>query len=210
MRFDEIFQRVLVIAPHFDDEVIGCAGTICKFREQITRLAIVHLTDATNERKKEYAEVQKILTPDQSYSLSLRDGFLLQNYEEGVTNLTNIIQRERPTLIFVPHSHDQHPDHKAANIIGIDAISKSRYSNQNNVHYVAKTIFEYEVWFPIKSPSVTIDITEFFETKKKLVSMYESQLTEFPYHKYIEYLNGWRGLLFNKDGFAEVFTVRTI
>jgi len=196
-------KKVLVIAPHMDDEVIGCSGTLMSMRNQMARLIVVHMSD-DECRINEFDNVCRMLKIDEHYRLGCEDGFIRLFYKVAVVKLIEIIQSEQIDVVFIPHAEDNHLDHIATHEIAMDAIGKARYwSTQNQTCHV-KDIFEYEVWSFQKKVSVCVDITQFIDVKKQMMSYYTSQL-DFDYIKYIEYINGYRGLSFNKQGFVECF-----
>ena len=201
-------KNVLIIAPHMDDEVIGCSGTILKIRNRISKLVVVHMSD-DEIRIKEFENVKRILNIDKHYRFGLQDGFLNMSYKETVIKLIKIIQAEKINIIFIPHFADNHLDHRVTHKMAMDAIGKARYwKTQYNVCRVQDRL-EYEVWSFQENVSICVDISEFIELKKQMMLSYESQL-DFDYVKYVEYCNGYRGLLFNKGGFTECFNLKQI
>lgn len=201
-------RTVMIISPHMDDEVIGCSGTITLFRKEINRLIIVHMTE-DESRIVEYQEINKLLQVDNHYELCLEDGFIEENYKQAVLKLIEIIQEEKPQLIFIPHSDDNHVDHIATHRIAIDAIEKSRYWNDESRHHNVQDILEYEVWSFQKKVSYVVDISLVINQKIQLMEVYSSQL-DFDYLRFIKYINGYRGLLHNKKGYAECFNLRSV
>lgn len=51
-------KKIMIIAPHFDDEIIGCGGTICKYRDTFSKLCIVHMT-SDDVRINEFEKIKK-------------------------------------------------------------------------------------------------------------------------------------------------------
>lgn len=201
-------SRVLIIAPHMDDEVIGCSGTILTIRDQISKLIVVHMAEDEN-RIKEFEKVSAILRIDEHYNLGCEDGFVDLSYKESVLKLISIIQNNQIDTVFIPSSTDDHLDHISTHKIAMDAIGKSRYWPIDHKTCHVQNILEYEVWSFQEKVSVCQDITNYLEKKKEMMALYSSQL-EFDYLKYIEYINGYRGLLFNRTGYAECFGLTMI
>jgi LmbE family N-acetylglucosaminyl deacetylase len=205
--FEKTFgERVLVIAPHADDEVIGCGGTLLHFRDKIQHLAIAHLTSSP-ERAGEFKRVATALGINAHHALGHEDGFCGDAIRSLTLEVVSIIQEERPDVVLVPHRHDGHADHEAASRVVWDATHKARYwptTGTRTVHRVP-TILEYEVWTPLRRPAVVYDISDVFAKKLDLVAFYESQTQSFPYVNFVTALNGWRGALHRRGGHAEAF-----
>lgn len=210
--FDNHFRgRVLVVAPHYDDESIGCGGTLLRFRSQIDALAVVHLVGGTEKRREEFARVSSVLKVDTHYELKCEDGFSGATARQAILDLARLIQIERPDVLLVPHEKESHPDHHAAWHVTVDAAQKARFwSLPPAATHRVPTIMGYEVWTALAEPGVVYDITDFFTSKCYLLREYASQLEAFPYLEYLLALNTWRGLLYHRRGQAEAFSVRCL
>lgn len=204
--------NILVIAPHFDDEILGCGGTLLKARQFMSSLSVVHLTSASNVRLEEFKMVSDQLNFSNHLCLSLEDGYIDASYGSGVRSLVEIIQSLTPNAILIPHENDDHPDHRSARHIAFDAAQKARFwlPSANGCHHRIEKIIEYEVWTPLTNPSIVIDISDVFHSKCEAISCYESQINCFPYVKYIHALNTWRGLLHHRKGQAEAFRILSL
>ena len=205
--FDRVFAgRALVVAPHPDDEVIGCGGTLLRFRDQITHLAVAHLT-ASPSRIGEFHRVRDAIGIDAHYNVGHEDGFCTAAGKRIRLELIRVIQAERPDVVLTPHRHDSHADHQAASRYTRDAIDKARYwpPSQGDATHRVPTVLEYEVWTPILRPAVIYDITCSFERKLNLMAEYQSQTSTFPYIDYVRSINSWRGLTHYCGGYAEAF-----
>lgn len=203
--------HVMVVAPHFDDEVLGCGGVLLKTRSHAQRLSIVHLAGCPT-RSKEFEPVARGLDVSFHACLEFEDGYLAAAQEPMVKSMLRLVQELRPDVVLVPHAHDNHPDHEAAHVACIDAIDKASFwkpEGRGVVHKPAH-VLEYEVWFPMKEVSVAVDVTDVFAQKKELLRAYASQTSGFPYFDYLDCLNGWRSMLFKKSGRAEAFRLRCL
>jgi LmbE family N-acetylglucosaminyl deacetylase len=112
--------RVVVVAPHPDDEVLGAGGTIASLATRGTRVFLVAVTDgeaSAPERAEELRRVRPLesaraaatlgATPYVTYSLRLPDGRVrAENVEAALVSLL-----EPSDLVLAPWAHDGHPDH---------------------------------------------------------------------------------------------------
>lgn len=176
-------ERVLVIAPHPDDEVLGLGGTIASLRREGHQVLVVFVTngDANQaakklftvnpfrraedyralgyRRQKEAVAALRLLGvpknavlflgyPDQGLTAlagkhwsrenPYTSPFTQANYafyrnsfssramycgEDLVADLAMILRRFSPTVVYLPHPEDGHPDHRAAVQLGVAALS---------------------------------------------------------------------------------------
>lgn len=123
---------VLVLAPHSDDEALGCGGTIAQLAPQVP----VHVAYATDgrmsppgpdggpapnadqivqERRQEARNAMALLgVPSENlHFLDLPDGRLAASQPHLETGLAGLLGRVRPMTVLAPFRHDQHPDHLA-------------------------------------------------------------------------------------------------
>jgi LmbE family N-acetylglucosaminyl deacetylase len=202
-------MKVLVIAPHPDDESIGCGGALClhaRRRDQITavyltsgELGLKHLSrqDAWLTREREAARAAKILGIARLFFLRLADWFVGDAVEKGAAKLRPILKRAKPELIYLPHEQEWHPDHKAALPMMRAALKDSRS--------VPPTLRLYEVWTPLTAHDHVEDISAVMPRKLRALRAHKSQLQEFDYVRAVSGLNQFRGALAARRPFAEVF-----
>lgn len=138
------------VAPHPDDEVIGCGGLIQRLLKQGGELHIVIMTagegshqNCCNTPKEQIKEVRRRLCTDIDTSLGLDgqqihmfgypDGGIQTEHEETM-RLQTLINKIKPDVIFVPHWGEGWPDH---------VNTRQIIRNIANHH---TTIYEYCVW----------------------------------------------------------------
>lgn len=158
---DNLFGgRILVVAPHYDDEIIGCGGTLLRFRMQIERLVFFHFTHAPQNRLEEFREICEIINPDKCYALDCEDGFCGESRRMAVLALINAIQVEQPDIVLAPHSNEAHSDHQDAFCITLNALQKARFWDMPPpaMPHRVPFLLEYEVWTAISTPSWACDI----------------------------------------------------
>jgi LmbE family N-acetylglucosaminyl deacetylase len=114
-------QKVLVLAPHPDDETIGAGGYIVQAIQAKARVRIVLVTDG-NKRQNEgvrYAEFKKAtgilgLTEADLVFLNLPDGSLSKQPPGVLSDMLNAQLTDfNPDIVIYPNSADHHPDHAA-------------------------------------------------------------------------------------------------
>jgi len=202
-------MNILVIAPHPDDEAIGCGGTLCNHAVRGDRIAVVFLTSgelglkkiprnqAWKIRESEAARSRKILGITALHFLRLPDWYVSKHIRRAAGFLRPILKQEKPGMIYLPHSGDWHPDHKAALPIVRAALRGSGLP--------VPAVRGYEVWTPITEPHHIADITKMMPRKLRAVRAHRSQLSEIDYARAVQGLNQYRGELSTRFHYAEVF-----
>ena len=186
--------NVLVIAPHPDDDIFGCGGTISLHVEQGDKVKIVYLTGKGTLREEEAKSAIKVLGVTDVQFLNLKDGAISAN-KKTVLELSDLISEDKPEIIDAPSFLDPNKDHfEAANILA-QALKKVPYSG---------TIFLYEVWSPIYTNRLVV-IDKTFEAKSKAMSMHKSQLKDRDYLSAMIGLAQYRAGMFNAGKYAEAF-----
>lgn len=138
----------LVIAPHPDDEALGCGGTIASLTAAGEKVGVVFMTDGglagpggrvltAAERSDEARQACEVLgvKPANTWFLGHPDGALGKHAAEATERLAEIIQAFAPARVFLPHRNDVHPDHVASFRIGTNALEGSSVD-----------VFEYPIW----------------------------------------------------------------
>ncbi len=206
-------MNVLVIAPHPDDETIGCGGALCLHAAKGHRVAVVFLTsgelglkdraraEAWKIRESEAKAAARQLGVARLEFLRLPDWMLGDHLKRGARLLQPILRAEKPELIYVPHPHDWHPDHQAAL-----PLLRAAW---RGVRVPAPELRAYEVWTPLREFDHVEDISRVMPRKLRALRAHRSQLGGFDYERAVTGLNQFRGTLAGKCRWAEVFqTVR--
>ena len=212
-------ERIVVLAPHMDDETIGCGGTLARHARAGATITVVFLTDGRHgggpqvkslSGEKLKAEQQKLIATRKTEArraldklgvqsmlfLDIEDGTLDQN-AEAPPRLRAILEEQRPELVYVPYFLEQHPDHLAATQILLEATRGSTPRIQ---------CVGYEVWTPL-FPNCFVRIDDVVEQKKQALAEYRSQLEQTDYMHSGLGLNAYRSAAFNGNygRFAEAF-----
>ena len=202
-------MSVLVIAPHPDDEVIGCGGAIRLRVERGERVSVVFLTSgelglkhlpresAWKVRETEARKSSKILGLAKLHFLRQPDWLLGDHASATETALKPLLEQERPALIYLPHPNDGHPDHQATLPILRAALKRCRG--------LKPELLAYEIWTPLAAHDIAVDISPVMPRKLRALRAHRSQLGEFDYVKAVTGLNQFRGALAGKCRLAEVF-----
>ena len=202
-------MNILVLAPHPDDETIGCGGTLCQHARRGDRITAVFFTSgelglkhlprnqAQAIREREARNAAKILGLRNLHFFRAPDWCLSDSLKKTAQRLRPILKSASPQLIYVPHQREWHPDHKAALPILRAALRGARIR--------APEVRTYEVWTPLTEFDHVVNITAPMPLKLRALRAHRSQLKEFDYERAVRGLNAFRGELAAKCRYAEVF-----
>jgi N-acetylglucosamine malate deacetylase 1 len=216
-------ERVLVLAPHMDDETIGCGGTLALHARRGAHITVVFLTDGrkgssalaglrgaelergqaelVETRRREAQRALRQLGIHHMVCLGAEDG-ALSACSWASERLRPILLEARPQLVYVPFYLEEHADHRAASRVLLDA------SAGTSLDFMC---VGYEVWTPL-FPNCLVRIDETMPTKKAALCEYHSQLAEADYLHACVGLNAHRsaGLLDARGGYAEAFHISSL
>lgn len=186
-------KNILVIAPHPDDEVLGCGATMAKYASAGHKVFVLV---ATRGSKKLYADdrienvrnealrAHKVLGVAETYFLDFPAPELdtIPLYEIS-NEISKIIANVKAEILFLPHRGDIHNDHKVIFDAGLVAARPLQNCSVNEI-YTYETVSETEWAIPVGSemfiPNVYENIADFFSLKIQALQCFKSQLREFP------------------------------
>lgn len=200
-------NKVIVLAPHPDDEALGCAGTLMLLRRKGVSSTIVFITNGerlyekpstaiSEKRRNEGLMASEILGCDVPLFLNIPDGEVSQHADQIYHTLHDLIKIKKPDVIFSPSPIDYHADHIATSRIVLKLL--------NNMDGFRVSF--YEIYSTIRF-NYLIDITEVAEQKKRIIKTYRTSLYEKPdiYIHSALGLNAQRSIFTQKQGYYEAF-----
>lgn len=186
--------RVLVLAPHIDDDVIGAGGSLRKHVLAGDEVKIVYFADCTEERIREAEAAADVMGFLNLEFLGFESKKLLQNADVS-EKLARIIDHHNPDFVYLPSLFDRHNDHLALNHHLAALENKRRYKF---------TVCAYEVWTALV-PNLVVNIGDTIEAKKEALSTYKSQLSSNDWLDAAVSLNRYRGVTSGAGAYAEGF-----
>lgn len=204
-------ERLLVLAPHPDDEVIGCGGVVAQHLREHRAVRVVIATDGAEggsptEREDESRRGIALLGPAEVVFLGFADRSL---GEDAAERIRVQLLEFRPDLVLVPSPVEIHPDHVALARAFCAAVQRDETLFADLA--VTRVAF-YEVSAPLPRPNTLVDISDVAETKYAAVAEHASQLALHDYVGYARGLNTYRAMTLpagetGKARFAEAYYV---
>jgi len=209
-------MKILVLAAHPDDEILGVGGTIKKYIDQNNEIKIAIMATGIFSRRMsnfknsfEYnADVKSQETMKKELKI-LRDNALKASKILGVTDIDfynfpdnemdkisnlevtksieKIIKNFKPDVVFTHSNNDLNLDHR---IIHNSTLTATRpFSNtrvKEVISYEVPSSTEWNFSAPPFSPNLFIDINKELKFKLKAMSQYKSELKKFPHPRSLE------------------------
>jgi N-acetylglucosamine malate deacetylase 1 len=214
-------NKVAVIAPHPDDETLGCGGTLLKHKSNNDE---IHWIIATNMQtsegyddiviKERNDEIQKVGTLFGFDSISKLNLPTTKVDEHGMSELvakiSSVINKIKPNIIYLPFKSDVHSDHKYIFEASYSCTKSFRYPFIEKI-YMMETLSETEFSLSTKEdsfvPNVFVDISKYMDKKIEAIKIYENEIHDHPFprsEKNIKALATYRGAIANCE-YAESF-----
>lgn len=192
-------MKILVVAAHPDDEVLGCGGTIARLAKEGNDVYIAILGEGITSRyeKQEAADndlikslhskakkVKKLLGCKEIFFYNLPDNrFDAIPLLDVIKIVEELIKKLLPNTIYTHHAGDLNIDH----VIVHRAVMTA---TRPQVFQSVKELYSFEVpssteWsfdqFNKFKPNVYFDISSTLETKIKAMSFYETEIRDYPH-----------------------------
>lgn len=208
-------EKMLVLAPHPDDEILGCGGLMAQHAHELRQVRVIVATDgaaaSSNEAAMEYLQRRERETTaglavvgvtSTPVFLRFPDRQLFSRAEELKRILAEELRTWRPDLILAPSPLELHPDHVALSRALVDVVQSSP---DIAADLALCRIAFYEVSHAFR-PNTLVDITDVAEKKFSALDAHASQLEIRDYRDFAAGLNRFRTLtLDGSSKYAEAY-----
>jgi LmbE family N-acetylglucosaminyl deacetylase len=220
-------ERVLVIAPHADDEALACGGLMARLADQGAELFVQFMTcdgfhhygieggTTYQQRLDEVAEVAKMLSFD--WDIAYGDQDLIEKLDTvPKRDLVDLFEKRvnelRPDLVLVPSGADYDQDHLATFETALAALRPiapvfGKWLVPHVLVYESPKIMWWQSDVP--RPEVFVDITEVMDRKLEALNGYATQARPSPHIRSEESVRALACLRGKEIGveYAEAFKV---
>jgi LmbE family N-acetylglucosaminyl deacetylase len=190
-------QRVLIFAPHPDDEIFGCGGAACLYRDQGVEVTTVVVTDgaanAPAPKRPGIFATRQAETNAALNTLNIPPAIFwgLQDRSIGASpglpaRMAALLETHPFDVVFTPSLSEIHPDHKACTHAMLAALEQRQLQGKP-----LPVVMFYEVGIPLQ-PNCLIDITPVWSRKQQAMQSFVSQLATQDYARQVEGLNTYR------------------
>jgi LmbE family N-acetylglucosaminyl deacetylase len=192
-------EPILVVAPHPDDETLGCGGAIAALRSRGLSLWVLVMSDGTKSHAHSIAypapqlkalresETRKAMSllgvdPAQITFFQLPDGAIptpeSTEFSSALARCCQYLSAVAPSIIFAPWRFDPHPDHRATWQLVNHALKQCATSSR---------LIEYPIWdwdqeqrcdSDLTIDSWRLDISQTLQIKQRAIAEYRSQTTD--------------------------------
>lgn len=204
-------QRALVLAPHPDDESVGCGGTVATLVDAGAAVTVAFATDGertvgstetepvTGAARRAEADVACALLGATPRFLGLGDGRLAQHLDALAADVAALAAELEPEVVLCPWPLDGHPDHAAV------ARAVAAAARRAPGSFPAGTeVWGYETWTPLPATRL-VDVTAVIGLKEEALAAHATAHQAFDVRAMVG-LNRYRsvhGLM--GRGYAEAF-----
>lgn len=205
-------DRVLVLAPHPDDETFGCGATLARLSQAGANVTVCVLTDgaayaSSAVDRRSQLNIRQAETNRALACLGVNEGIFWGLADRGLSGqadlagrVLEIMHRTQVTLVLAPSLWEIHPDHLAT--------SRAVWSAVAQMHALGSplpALMFYEVGSPLR-PNCLMDCTDVWHKKVAAMQCFESQMAVQDYARHITALNAYRTYtLATEVRFAEAF-----
>jgi len=193
-------QKILVILAHPDDPEFFCGATLARWSRSGHEIHYFLLTNGNKGggpemapeqlcaiRQMEQQNAATVIGVQSVQFLNLEDGYLIPSLELR-REIVRVLRREKPdilvtcdpTLLYSWFGRVNHPDHRAAGQVVLDAV----FPAAGNGHFFPELLIEgllphtpREVWVSLAShPTTILDVTDTWEVKMNALKEHKSQI----------------------------------
>jgi len=185
----------MVIAPHPDDETLGCGGTMLKFKDKGVHLTWVIATKMTSKLGYTHQQIKKreleIKEVAKAYGIQkpLCMGYAPAQIDRvGLDVLVNdfrtLIHDLKPDTIFIPNRTDIHSDHRIISQACLSAVKPFRCPWVKNIlmyEVISETDLNQGLPEAVFNPQIFVDISSFMERKIEIMKLFSTEMAKSPF-----------------------------
>lgn len=206
-------NKILIVAAHADDEILGCGGTIAKHTDAGDDAAVLFLTDGVGARGQGDTDTQNPDLRDRAAekALAIVGGSLLKRFNfpdnaidsvpriEVTQAVESVISTYQPNVVYTHHGGDLNVDHRRVLEAVMTACRPQPGSSVSQIYsfeVASSTGWQGETPFNPFVPNHYVEITEQLDRKLEALRAYQEEMRPFPHARSIEAaenLAKWRG-----------------
>ena len=214
-------NKVVVVAPHPDDETLGCGGALLNHKRRGDEVYWLIITAVTEDGSFSPEKIEKRSLEIQQVTISY--GFT-SVYQCGlpttmldtiptatmIQKISAIFHEINPNIVYLPYGGDVHTDHHIVFNVVSSCLKWFRYPSVKRV-LAYETLSETDAALNPDSntfrPNVFMDISLSIDEKIEIMKMYSSELGVFPFPRSDEAIRGLAAVRGAASGFkaAEAF-----
>ena len=212
-------KNILIIAPHPDDETLGCGGTIFKHKRRGDNVYLAIITSVkvikdqnnniinfykdTVTQKSENKKIKKFYNFKKIFYLDYPSTRLdVTPLGDIVKSIDNTIKEIKPEVIYLPSPFDLHTDH---HVTVKATLSCTKWFRNKSI----KRVLGYEVLSETNfnhhggnfKPNVYVDISSFLQKKVNAMKIYKTEFKKHPFPRSLEAIKSLAILRGSESGF---------
>jgi len=194
-------KRIICVAPHPDDEILGCGGTLLRSKSEGAQVAWLIVTGISVEngwpieqvrrRDEEINTVAGLVGFDCVYNLQLPTTQLDKvPINDLMKKFSDVFKSFQPEEVFLPHRSDVHTDHRVVFDVAVSCTKWFRYPTVRRV-LAYETLSETDFGLNADTafhPNYFVNIEGFLERKLEIMAVYRSEMSSFPFPRSVEAL----------------------
>jgi len=213
-------SKILIVAPHPDDETLGCGGTLFRHKAEGDDIYWVIITNISmdNGWSNKSVKIREVEIGNTAEKYGFTDvfNFCLPTTKidtlpvfDLIEKITQVYKRIEPEIIYIPYTYDVHTDHQIVTkalqstfkwfrypyikkVLMYETLSETNFSFINNIEF---------------HPNVYVDISKYLNNKIETMKIFESELGEHPFPRSEKALRALATLRGTQSGYesAEAF-----
>lgn len=192
-------MNVLIIAPHPDDEILGCGGTIAKYADNGDDVYVAVITKGyeplfnlkrVEKSREECRKADSILGVKHTFFLDFPAAMLESAPRYKLNDaLVETIKETEPDIVYIPHRGDMQLDHKLTSDASMVAL-RPKYSHMPKKIYAYETLSETGWDVPNTTnefiPNSYNDISGYLNKKLEALGLFTTQISDYPNARSLE------------------------
>jgi LmbE family N-acetylglucosaminyl deacetylase len=197
-------RKIVVIAPHTDDDIFGPGGTLLKAADKGALIDVIYLSNSAKTpvqtaKVKEEAKTVCHRYGAMPHFLDMEPGKFPHEHQK----MANLLKTLTPDTLFITFFLDDNDDHRRANQLLL--------GTTESLGFFATEVWAYQVYSTIPG-NVVIDITDTMSRKNALMKLWQNVEGERDWPHYVQGLNMVNCRYLKKKGsrYGELFFVLPI
>lgn len=193
-------KNILIISVHPDDETLGCGGTILRHLAEGDAVHWLILTEANQaagfpaealQRQRGTIRAVADAYPFSSVRQAAFPTTKLDTVPMGeiIEEISSVMHEHAPDTVFLPFFNDPHSDHRQAFNAAYSCTKAFRYPSLRRVLMMetpSETDYSAAWSGGAFAPTVFVNITDFLDKKKSILSLYSSEISQHPFPRSLD------------------------